>query len=476
MKKVFSAGGLVLWSALSGPCLADAPKPQEFAWRAALELPAGTGGARVELPAQALMQLQSSDARDVRIFNAAGEPVAFAFAAPPPAAAAEERTRRYSAYPLFSAAQGARPARGAVQVRIDGAGAPGSVWVQMDGTANTTTGATAAPAPSATRLQSAIFDTRQEKQLLRALELQAELPANVPVRINGAISSDLAQWRPLELRGRIYRFDGADGMANQRLELDAPLQLEGQYLRLGWEGQEGVSVASVAGVVAAAAAVSRVAAPLPMPTAASPTALEWPLAFATPVAALALSATQPNSLVPVRILGRNDAAQPWRLLGSTVVYRLQGANGAAESTNPAVPLNVASVRWLRVEATHGMQLAPGALRAGVEFAPVQLVFVATGAAPFQLAAGRAATDATALPAGMLAGSLPVKFAELPLARIGAAQQREAGADGPFASVFAQGPGGRSLLLWAVLGAGVLLLGGVAWALLRQLKTGASPPP
>lgn len=461
-----------LCMALAGPCLADAPKPQEFAWRAALELPAATSGARVALPAEALLQLQSSDARDVRVFNAAGEAVAFGFAAPPAAAAAQQRSRRYNAYPLFSAAPGARPARGAVQVRIEGAGAPGSVWVQLDGTDGKTTAT--APGAASSQLNAALFDTRQEKQALRALELQADLPANVPVRITGATSTDLAQWRPLDLRGRLYRFDGPDGMSNLTLELAQPLQLEGQYLRLGWEGQDGVTVTSVNGLVAAAAPVARVTAPLPPPTVAGPTALEWPLAFATPVAALALSATQPNSLVPVRILGRSDAAQPWRTLASTVVYRLQGANGGGETTNPAVPLGSASVRWLRVEATHGMQLAPGALSAGVEFAPVQVVFVASGAAPFQLAAGRAGTDVAALPAAMLTGSLPLKLADLPEARIGAVQLREAAAAGPFASLFPPGQSGRSLLLWAVLGGGVLLLGGVAWALFRQLKAGAPP--
>lgn len=463
-------GVLSLCVALAGPCLADAPKPQEFAWRAALELPASTSGARVALPADALAQLQSADARDVRVFNAAGEPVAFGFAAPPAAPAAAQRTGRYNAFPLFSAAPGAQPGRGAVQVRIEGAGAPGSVWVRLDGTDGMATAS--APGAASTRLNAALFDTRQEKQPLRALELQAELPANVPVRITGATSTDLAQWRPLELRGRLYRFDGADGMSNVTLELSQPLQLEGLYLRLGWEGQDGITVTSVNGLVAAAAPVARVAAPLPPPTVAGPAALEWQLAFATPVAALALSTTQANSLVPVRILGRNDAAQPWRTLASTVVYRLQGTDGAGESTNPAVPLGGASVRWLRVEATHGMQLAPGSFRASAEFTPVQLVFVASGAGPFELAAGRPGTDAAALPAAMLAGSLPVKLADLPEARIGAVQQRPPASAGPFAALLPAGQSGRSLLLWAVLGGGVLLLGGVAWALFRQLKAGA----
>ncbi|MEP6824682.1 MAG: DUF3999 family protein [Ramlibacter sp.] len=458
--------GLALCGAMAGACGAQTLQADGFSWRAALEVPGGTSGARVTLPADALMQLQTSDARDVRIFNAAGDAVAFGFAAPLATAPADQRTRRYNAYPLFSAVQGARPARGAVQVRIDNAGAagaPASVWVQMDSTA------AKAPEPASTRLNSALFDTRQEKQAIRALELQSELPANVPVRITAAISPDLAQWRPLELRGRLYRFEGPDGLSNQTLELEQPLSLEGQYLRLSWDGQDGVSVTSVGALVAAPVTVPRTSAALPSPTAAGPTAMEWTLPFATPVAALALSAAQPNSLVPVRILGRSDASQPWRPLASTVVYRLQGPTGT-DTTNPPVALNGASVRWLRVEATHGMQLGAGALRAAVEFAPVQLVFVASGAAPFTLAAGRAGTPAAAIPSGLLAASLPVKLADLPQATIGAAQSRAPAAAGPFASFWPSGPSGRGLLLWAVLGGGVLVLGGVAWALFRQLKT------
>ena len=37
---------------------------------------------RTELPAEALMRLQSSDARDVRVFNATGEAVPFALMEP----------------------------------------------------------------------------------------------------------------------------------------------------------------------------------------------------------------------------------------------------------------------------------------------------------------------------------------------------------------------------------------------------------
>lgn len=469
MRAARSLRWLALLALLSGGnCLAGPVQPAGFAWRATLELPAGTSLARVWLPPQALLQLQSNDARDLRVFNGAGEPVAFAFAAPPAAAPMPQITRSYRAHPLFSPAQGAHPARGSVQVRIGEPGQARSVWVQIGGAA------TDVSAQPSTRLNSVIFATQAEKQPLSALTVQAELPANAPVRITAATSPDLAQWAPVALRGRLYRFEGGEGLANTTLELEQPLQLEGRYLRLDWEGQEGVSVSAVTGVVATPVAPTSVRAALPPPVAAGKAAFEWPLAFATPISALALTTPKPNSLVPVRILGRSDAAQPWRQLAQTVVYRL-GAAGS-ETTNPPVALHGASVRWLRVEATHGMELGRQGLEASVDFVPVQLVFLASGSAPFELVAGRAGTAPAHMAAGMLAEAATGKLQDLPEARIGAVVVQERSAAGPLAKLWPDGPAERTLWLWAVLAGGVLLLAGVAWSLLGQLKTPPPEPP
>ena len=109
--------GLVL---CAGLCQAGAPAPSDFAWRAPLQLPAGAGMARVTLPGDALVRLQSSDARDLRVFNAAGEPVAFALMpTPKPPAAAAATTGSYAALPLYSPASGMQQPKGSTQVRIE---------------------------------------------------------------------------------------------------------------------------------------------------------------------------------------------------------------------------------------------------------------------------------------------------------------------------------------------------------------------
>jgi hypothetical protein len=443
---------------------AEPPTPQEFAWRAGIDLPAGASLARVSLPAPALLRLQSADARDVRVFNAGGEAVAFAFMGTaaqttvPPV-----HTRAYNALPLYGANAGttARAGKGAMQVRIDDPGQQRSVWVQIDGQQPAT--------PAATKLNSVIFATQAEKQRLGALKVQATLPSNAPVRVTVSASTDLAHWTTVPVRGPLYRFEGDGAPVNDTLEFEHPVNLEDRYLRLDWKGQEGVAVSAITGVVAPAVPPPvRVRAELPRPQPDGKSTLDLALPFATPIASLTLSTAQPNTLLPVRILGRNDAAQPWRLLGNAVVYRL------GDTANPAAPLHGASVRWLRVTATNGADLAAAQLQASAEFEPVQLVFVATGSGPFQLAAGRANTASAALPLGMLSSALGSKKVEdLPEARLGAATLESPVEPGMFARLRPAGVSEKTAILWAVLMVGVLLLGGVAWSLLRQLKT---PPP
>lgn len=460
---------LTAWLALFvGLARAEGPAPREFAWRAPVNVPAGASLARIELPGQALLRLQSRDARDVRVFNAAGEPVAFALMEPPRAAPAPAaaRTASYPALLLFSPSAAQGYPKGSVQVRIDEPAGRRSVWVQMDGNA----------APSAGRkLDSALFATKQERQLLGGLEVQATLPANTPVRITVSSSADLAQWTALPVRGRLYRFEGEQAPVNMTLEFERPVKLEDRYLRLDWTGQQGVSVSGVMGIVASPAPPpARVRGELPALQAAGPGAAELATGFATPIAALALTTPRSNALLPVRILGRNDASQPWRLLAQTVVYRLGTAGD--EATNPPVPLHGASAARLRIESTNGADLSAAQLQASAEFEPVRLVFAATGAGPFELAAGRANTAPAALPIATIATPLGErKVDDLPAATLGTALLQPKADAGVLARVW---PGaeipGKSAVLWAVLLAGVLLLAGVAWTLLRQLKR-AEPP-
>jgi hypothetical protein len=449
----------VLAALLALQAAAWAQVPADFAWRAQVEPPRDAALARIEVPAGALMQAQSATLADLRMFDAAGKPVPFALRTPQSAATQREPTRRFDVLPLYGAQPGEVSTPG-LQVRID----QQSVWVQSTPQAR--------PA-GRQRLPSVLVDMRSEKRALSALRVHATLGPNRPVDVQVSTSDDLAQWTPVRVKGRLYRFEGESAPANDTLEFDPPLRVEGRYLRLAWGSGELIGVEGVTGLVGGAAGpVARVAATLATPRNDGPSALEWDLGFATPIRAIELVTEKPITLVPVRVLGRNAVSEPWRQLGQTVIWRL---GTSADQANPALLLGGASVRMLRVEATYGMRLQELPLAARVVFDPVDVVFVASGEAPYTLAVGRPATASAALPLTMLAGTTSVRPEDLPLARLteGQSAVREGGG---LARFLPRGIEPRVALLWAVLGGGVLVLGAVAWALLRQMRKGGSPGP
>jgi hypothetical protein len=330
-------------------------------------------------------------------------------------------------------------------------------------------GAAQTPPAGAQPLNAALFDMREEKNPLAALEVAGALPPNVLVNLELASSENLQDWTPLTVKGPLFHFEGADAPHNTTLVLQQTWQPRGRYLRLRWPGQDGVCVTAITGQLGADRTQPvPLRAALPSGLADGKTGLSWTLPFATPITALQLQAVQDNTLVPVRIAGRMDAAQPWRNLASTVVFRLDSVGAGAVNapvTMPATPL-----RALRVEASNGLALPAGGLQATVEFAPVQLAFVASGMGPFTLAAGRANTPAAAVDASLFGAVSPAKLAELPLATVDALQSDAPSAVPAWmAAWLPAGVPWRSVLLWGVLLAGVLALGGVAVSLMRQLN-------
>ena len=457
MKRIACA--LVALSAAAA--FAAEPQPDDFQWRATVDTGGRSGLLRTALPADALMRVQSASASDVRVFDRTGRAVPFAFASPPQAAAAAEvTTPEELALPLHTAHAGSTLPQGALQVRIENGAQGQNVWVQA--------GAPAAGTAASSVLPAALFDTRALQQPLGALRIRASLPPNTPVLVTLSTSEDLASWTPVSARGRLYRFEGDGAPGNDRLELTAPLQLSKRFLRLDWAGQEGVTVEGVTGIVVPAQpAPERPGMTLGVPRTDGAAALEWTLPSALPVVQLEIAPTSNNTLVPVRILGRTHAGDHWRPLGQAVLYRLGSAG--QESSNPPVNITPASVHGLRVEATHGARLEGVPLQVVARFAPLDLVFVAGDQGPYTVAAGRAETAAAALPVGMLAAASTTPLQDLPRARLTDARSNAAPAPSVLAAHLPEGVDARAATLWGVLLLGVVVLGAVAWSLLRQVN-------
>lgn len=454
--------GPMLFGALLHANAADEPPAAEFEWRATVDTSGQSGLVRLPLPGEALARIQSRALADLRVIDAQGRPVPFALAAPPrPAVTARPESGTFRALPLYAAQPGVRPPQGVVQLQVDESGQRQSLWVQLGDKAGS------APEPQARRLPAALFDTRAQKEAVTGFVVRAHVPANVPVRFTLATSQDLASWTPVPVQGRVYRFEGDGAPANDRLELTAPLQLRNRYLRIDWGGQQGVVVDAVVGLLAAPeAARDYPAVSLGAAYVDGTTALEWQLPFATPIARLELATSQANTLLPLRVLGRTQRSDPWRGLGQTLVYRL-GVAGQ-ESTNSAMVLPQPAIRWLRLEATHGARIDGVPLAARALFEPQDVVFVAAGTGPYRVLAGRSDTKAIALPLSMLAAASGRPVEALPIAQVVSVETASAPPARWWNRWLPRGVEGRTAALWLVLAAGVLVLGGVAWSLLRQV--------
>jgi hypothetical protein len=169
----------------------------------------------------------------------------------------------------------------------------------------------------------------------------------------------------------------------------------------------------------------------------------------------------------VRVLARQQREQPWTPLARHVVFSL--VQDGQTRRSPPLELDQAAWREWRVEADPASPGFTAPPQITALLAPVQLVFVASGAPPFTLAAGRADAASMNLPlASLLPGYEPGAQAKLPAATLAAAA-----APATTAAVPTTPPGSqrdtRQWALWAVLLVGVLALGGMAWALLRQLN-------
>ena len=467
--------------ALGATCvpIATAQTAQDFSARATATVPAGTTIARVALPAATIAALRTPDGGDLRVFNAAGQllPYALINAATQPQTRPDTAGQRLLALPIHSGSSDATATAGnAPTLRI----IEGPQRRVIEYSAADAPGKAKAP-PAAAEVRGWLFDTRSIDSELRAVELEATLPAATIVKVSLSASSDLKSWRNLASDVPVFEFPSADasagaGPVNRRINLPAGTRLKDQYLRLTWSGA-GAGALPVTALRAIGsgdvASVPPVVLDLGPPASTSEDAAQWTLPSALRAQGLRLSTNATNALMPVRISTRARAGEPWRVVATSVVYRLAGADGVA-NVNPSQPLPYALEREVRVEAQPGYKLSGVPLILALEYPPLHALFVATGQGPFTVASGKAGLASAALPvATVMPGykvadefGLPVLQAQPEPGSV-AATGRPAGAGAPGGNAMTTDWLNRTTLLWGVLVLAVLVLGGLALSLLRS---------
>ena len=472
-----------LWT---GALLAALPARAEvdaFRHEAPIRIEQAAPVVRLAVPPAVLAKTASARHADLRIVDAKGERVPFAWLPAERRERADERARDAVLYPLP-----ARPAPDGtwplpIAIAIDG----DRVRVRRGG----------GPPPSEPPGRSAGWlvdigartgDAHAAESLVFGWSGPAEFTAGYRLQT----SDDLRAWRDAP-GGSLMALASPAGPLLQAV---VPLPSPGaRYARLVWTDPaaplptvtgaralapirtpDGTTAPSAELVVDARAAAGDTAAGLG--DAEGRRALVFDLAGPLPVDAIRLRlASSDARLLPVRIDGRESTAAPWRLLG-TAVFRTRPDGGSAETsvhdltggTAPGV-----SLRQLRLVVDDRVAMPAAAdARLAVRLALPELVFAPTGTPPFRLQAGNARAADGALPLATLAPEIaadPVATrARFGRAAVGdvaenADAARAADHEAQMASV-------RPLALWALLAVGVAALAFMVW---RLAKTPAADP-
>lgn len=470
MRKLLAA----LLLAAAGAALA-AERPADFAYGVLLDADGREALYEIVLPVTTYRGVVRADLADVRVFNGAGEVVPHAWR---PRRTAGTEAAQPVALTLF-------PLKAEEGTSVDGI----SIRVRRGprGGSSIAVTSTGARGGSAKRTVGYLVDLTRLEAALQAIELGwRPVPDGFAGKLRVDASDDLGSWRTLVSAAPLVDLEVA-GQRLQQKRVELPRQ-EAKYLRLSWVPQTGSALPELAS--ASGEPVDK----------ATEAAREWHLAESArgakpgeylfdlrghlPIDRVRLHLPDANTVAHVELLARDGSELAWRPVTRGVVYRLRRDGG--EITNQDLSVRVITDRyWLLRVDQRGGGVGAGTPKLEVGWVPHTLVFAARGAPPFQLAYGSREAKA----AGYSIETLIPGYREASGSRIRATK---AGAQqiinvSSARALEQQQLGGEARLketidwkrwsLWGSLVLGVLVLGAMAWRLMRQMDAGkrAAPP-
>ncbi|WP_338724394.1 DUF3999 domain-containing protein [Pseudomonas tolaasii] len=438
-----SLSGWAVWLVCSAAVAQESPT--DFTTQVPLAVSGNGPWYRLELPLAVQLGARQADLSDVRVFNAAGEPQAYALSRQPAQRSESRNVVQVKWFPLY-----ADDTREALPD------------VVMKTTTDGTLVEVRPPKSGQHVLRGWVLDASAIKAPLQQLSLDWSPERDGFQRFSIEASDDLQHWQPWG-DGQVARLSFADERVEQH-DVSLPGQ-SARYLRLVWQGQEAPPLTSAK---LTGATSSNLPAPLVWSQPLAGSRLKageyrWQLPAGLNVERLRVELEQPNTLAPVILSGRREANQPWQPLNSGVLYRLtQNGQDVVQDELQLSGQTVAELKLQVDERGGGLGVDAPALRFAVR--ATQLVFLARGEPPFTLALGNGSVKAANLP---LSALIPDYSAER-LKSLGKAEvagemviKQPAVAASP-----AVGGNWNKLGLWAVLLLGVAALGAMAYSLLR----------
>ena len=442
-------GVVGLWVALSATAQ---EQPADFAHQVPLALSGEGPWYRLPLPLDVQLQARQTDLSDLRVFNATGQPQAYALVRES-AQSRENRTLTdVKWFPLYNAVDDNERAP-SVRVQSNANG----TLVEVQPSSRLEAGEEA--------LRGWLLDASAIKAPLQQLILDWTSERDGFQRFTIEASDDLQHWQSWG-EGQVARLTFADERVEQH-EVALPGQ-SARYLRLLWNTPQSAPTLTSAQLQSAKTR----SLPLPLvwsqPLAGSSVKAgeyTWQLPMGLNVERLQVELSQPNSLAPVTLSGRRESSLPWQPLSSGLLYRLTQNGQDVVQNELQLPGQTVQQLKLTVDERGG---GLGAEAPTVRFAvrSIHLVFLARGAGPYTLALGSATVKAASLPLSTL---IP-DYSAAKLATLGKATVDGGLVATPASTVTTTATtdtNWKKFGLWAVLLLSVLFLGAMAFSLLRK---------
>jgi hypothetical protein len=431
-------------------------KPGDFAFGFPLAADGKDATYRLELPSAVYRGVARADLADLRIFNGAGEIVPHSLQHSTAATAGRTVTSQLKCFAL-PAAVSASDSDLSLHLKTDRAGTVLDLRKTAAKKTETANG-------------GYLCDLGRDAPPLEAIVLL--WPASESGWV-GAVDlgegSDLKNWNALAHAAPLVDLQqGGERLLQQRIEF---ANTKTRYLRIDWAGD---TAARTLSAVAAERRGEPGEAPRrwnePVtPVNSAPHEYVFDLGGLWPVDRVRLELPQANTLIRAELLGRATPDEPWQSVLRSSFYRLNVAG--REITGQAHPTERRSWRyWLLRVDPKGGGLGAGMPRLTVAWVPHQVLFVARGSAPYQLAYGSAKASRGDLPIESLLPKLTglntLKPTEVLIPATLDSAPAPTTLGGP--SQLSRPTDWKTIGLWALLGGGVLLLGFFAWRLLGQM--------
>ena len=438
-------------------CCAVSPLPAASleAFASARTLHGGEGSLRLLTLNPAIYHdLRQPDLGDIRIFNGAGREVPMLLRGGRSTTIEDDSQRTLEFYPLPGAVEERQPL-GGLSLRLERSD-QGEI-LQLD---------SRPPAPLAedNPPRAYLIDLGSDRLALQALHFAwAGDRSNLLANFRLSHSDDLMQWRPLTSEGLLSSLRYGDALLKRdRIEV----QTQRRFLRLEWlRPDQRPLLTAIHGRFRDTQIRPAETRWLELgPPVASATGDDYRFDTGGPFALTRLALQAPTSglFYQGRLWSSPTPDGPWRQRGGFHQYLLEidGENWQSE----AMDLHPTRDRHWRIAFTTPKNPLKSELPSiRIAYAPDQILFLAQGEAPFELAYGSAIVSASASPLASLIKELEADGKTPSVVSLSEARRIGGGEKPPLPIAW------ESYLLWALLLSGVALLAGMARKLLRELN-------